>query len=153
MTPSTTLQSRIALLGAAAAFFLPVLASSPRGLTHLLTCRQKSQAPFTVLIRAGQHPVLATSVEGTGADVSTLCGALALDMRAGTRGSETVRMTVVLTNKTSHPWRGTVAMAVGSLLVPLPMGRINPGGSNSATVDLRLSPGAHDLEGSLLVGP
>lgn len=146
-----TLRSRIALLAAAAAFFLPVLASSPRGLTHLLTCSEASQTPFSIVIRPGLHPVLATSEQGESGP--TLCGGLTLDMRAGVRGPETVTMHVLLTNKTAHPWRGTVAMTVGALQVPLPLGRIGPGATASAAVDLHLLPGAHSFDGALLLGP
>jgi hypothetical protein len=146
-----TLRSRIALLGAVAAFFLPALATSPRGLTHLLTCRQSSQTPFTVVIRQAEHPVLATSANDSGPP--TLCGGLALDMRAGAKSPELVTMSVKLTNTTPHPWRGTVGMTVGSLLVPLDLGRIGPGAAASTVVNLHLLPGAHDLEGSLLLGP
>lgn len=153
----STLRSRIAILAAAAVFFLPVLASSPRGLTHLLTCRQKSQEPFTVVITPGVAPTLVTSLSETsgssGGLPGTLCGGLALDIRAGTRGPETVAMRVILTNKTAHPWRGTVSMTVGNLPIALPMGRIGPGGVSDVSVDLHLVPGAHNLEGSLLLGP
>jgi hypothetical protein len=149
----TALRSRVALLAGAVAFFLPVVASSPRGLTHLVTCRQTSHTPFTIVIGQDLRPALVTSVEGTRPEGSTLCGALALDLRASVQGPGAVRMRVFLTNKTPHPWRGTVAMTVGSLLVPLRMGRIGPGASASSAVGLHLLPGAHDLEGALLVGP
>jgi hypothetical protein len=148
----STLRSRLSLLLGAAVFFLPALVSSPRGLTHLLTCRQDTQSPFSIVIRQGGHPVLATSEAGSGAD-NSLCGGLTLDMRASVKASETVTMRVILTNLTAHPWRGTVAMTVGGLLLPLPMGRIGPGGTASGSIDLHLLPGAHELEGALLLGP
>ena len=64
-----------------------------------------------------------------------------------------MRRTVFLRNKTVHPWRGTIALTVGNLQLPLPLGRIGPGGTGSASEDLHLLPGAHDLEGALLLGP
>jgi hypothetical protein len=148
-----TLRSRIALLGAAACFFLPVLWSSPRGLTHLLTCEQKTQTPFTIVINQKLQPTLTTSQTQSGPGDSSLCGGLALDLRASVKGTGTVRMTVFLKNKTAHPWRGTLALNVGNLVLPLSLGRIGPGGTGSASEDLHLLPGAHDLEGALLLGP
>ena len=75
----TTLRSRAALFAAAAVMFLPALSLSPRGITHLLTCRQSSQTPFTLVIHPGSRPVLATSLEEAGNGNTTLCGGLALD--------------------------------------------------------------------------
>ena len=150
---SPTLRSRIALLGAAACFFLPVFWSSPRGLTHLLTCEQKTQTPFTIVINQKRQPVLTTSVTQSGPGDSLLCGGLALDLRASVKGAGTVTMIVFLKNTTVHPWRGTLDMTVGTLALPLPLGRIAPGETGSTSEDLHLLPGAHDLEGALLLGP
>jgi hypothetical protein len=147
-----TLRSRLSLILAAAVFFLPALVSSPRGLTHLLTCRQDTQSPFTMLIRQGMHPVLATSESGS-EGTNTLCGGLTLDIRASAKATDTISMRVNLRNQTAHPWRGTVTMTVGGLLLPIPMGRVGPGGTASGSVDLHLLPGAHDLQGALLLGP
>jgi hypothetical protein len=149
----TTLQSRAALFAAAAVMFLPVASLSPRGITHLLTCRQSTQTPFTVVVHPGSHPVLATSLNEPGAGATTLCGGLAVDLGATPRTSESVTMRVTLTNRTAHPWRGTVALTVGAVLVPLPLGRIGPGGVRTASADLHLQPGAHELQGALLLGP
>ena len=149
----TTLRSRAALFAAAAVMFLPALSLEPRGITHLLTCRQSSQTPFTLVIHPGSRPVLATSLEEASAGNATLCGGLALDLRAVPRSSDTVTMRVSLTNKTPHPWRGTVAMTVGAVLLPLRLGRIGPGAVATASTDLHLQPGAHELQGALLLGP
>jgi hypothetical protein len=148
-----TLRSRIALLGAAACLFLPVIWSSPRGLTHLLTCQQKTQTPFTIFINQRSQPVLTTSLTESGPGGSSLCGGLDVDLRASVKGASTVTMTVFLRNRTVHPWRGTINMTVGNLVLPLPLGRIGPGGTGSTSEDLHLLPGAHDLEGALLLGP
>ena len=147
------LRSRIALLGAAACFFLPALWSSPRGLTHLLTCEQKTQTPFTIVINQKRQPVLTTSLAQSGPGDSSLCGGLVLDLRASVKAAGTVTMSVFLKNKTAHPWRGTLDMTVGNLVLPLPLGRVGPGETGSTSEDLHLLPGAHDLEGALLLGP
>ena len=148
-----TLRSRIALLAAAACLFLPALWSSPGGLTHLLTCQQKTQTPFTIVVNQNRQPVLTTSLTQSGPGNSSLCGGLDVDLRAGVKAGGTVTMTVFLRNKTAHPWRGTIDMTVGNLLLPLPLGRIDPGRTGSTSEDLHLLPGAHDLEGALLLGP
>ncbi|HEY2666700.1 MAG TPA: hypothetical protein VGK51_07675 [Actinomycetota bacterium] len=148
-----TLRSRIALLGAAACLFLPVIWSSPRGLTHLLTCQQKTQTPFSIFINQKSQPVLTTSLAELGTGESSLCGGLDVDLRASVKGDSTVTMTVFLRNNTVHPWRGTVDLTVGNLMLPLSLGRIGPRGTGSASEDLHLLPGAHDLEGALLLGP
>lgn len=150
-----TLRSRLALLAAAAVFFLPALWSSPGGLTNLLTCNQKSQTPFSIVINDKLQPTLTTSLaESAGAGANpTLCGGLLLDLRASATRPGVVTIKVILTNKTPHPWRGTVGLNLGSLVLPLPMGRIGPGETSSASQALHLTPGSHDLEGSLLLGP
>lgn len=134
---------------------LPVLWSSPRGLTHILTCEQKTQTPFTIVINQRLQPILTTSLKQTrgSGPADSLCGGLSLDLQASASGPGTVTMRVVLTNRTPHPWRGTLAMNVGTLNLPLSLGRIGPGGIGTTSEDLHLLPGAHDLEGSLLLGP
>jgi hypothetical protein len=150
---TSTLKSRIGMLAAAAVFFLPVVWSSPRGLTNLVTCGQQSLTPFSVVMDQHLVPTLTTSLAETRGTKLTLCGGLALNMGATAGKAGAVTMHVTLTNDTPHPWRGTVTLGLGSLVLPIRMGEIGPGETTAASETLHLSPGTHQVSGTLLLGP
>jgi hypothetical protein len=147
------LRSRLALLALLGAFLIPIVLSSLRGLTHVLTCEERATTPFTLIIPdEGPPQVLSSQRITAGSD--SLCGGLSLLMQAGAAGVGRVRMVVAITNNTETPWRGTVGLDLqGVGQIPVDIGGIPPEETESDELEFSLSSGTHELEGSLLVGP
>lgn len=146
------LRSRAALFALLGAFLIPLGESSLSGLTHVLTCREDARAPFTIVIPQSGAPQIQSSVKIRPGE-RELCGGLSLDTRVGAAGSGRVRMIISITNRTDFRWRGSVQILVGSTSFPANIGEIGPRSTATDEVLLRLEPGTHELEGSLLIGP
>lgn len=147
-------KSFLALAALLAAFLIPLLSSSLRGLTHVLTCQEQAQTPFTVEITGSGPPRVISSTTITRGEEELLCGGLNLDLRARGAGQDSVDMIVSIGNATESLWRGTVSLAIeGGPTIPVDIGQIPPGETRSDTVELSFRPGVHDLNGSLLIGP
>lgn len=147
------LRARTGLFALFAIFLLPVAFSSLRGLTHVLTCEEESGLPFTMQIGGSGPPTIITSEEIVAGEPKGLCEGLTLDLRAGRGGGNRVEMSVAVTNASKSPWQGSVGLNVGDQTVPIPIGSVPPHKTRSETVRLNLSPGVHDLTGTLFVGP
>lgn len=148
----SALRSRVALFALMGAFLIPLGISSMRGLTHVLTCREDARTPFTIIISETGQPLIQSAIKIRPGE-KDLCGGLTLDPRVGPAGPGRVRMIVAITNNTDLTWRGTVEVVVGDTSFPIDIGEIGPGASASDEVPLRLEPGSHELNGSLLIGP
>ena len=92
----------IALLGA---FLIPILLSSLQGLTHVLTCQQATNIPFTVQLPAHGNPTISSSSVITRNQANGLCGGLRLDMRVGAEGTNKVKIILPIQNGTKQPYR------------------------------------------------
>ncbi len=68
------LRSRLALIALLGAFLIPIGMSSLRGLTHVLTCKQSAETPFTLVTVEGLAPQLLSSSRITKGDEKFLCG-------------------------------------------------------------------------------
>lgn len=147
------LRSRIALVVLLASFLIPIGLSSLRGLTHVLTCEDDVETPFSLLIPAEGPPVITTSTRIERRESPRLCGGLAVNLQAQVDRSGRVAMTIPITNKSSSPWQGTVQLHLADTSIPVSIGRIEPGETGSDTVTFELDPGTHELSGSLLIGP
>ncbi|MCA1840105.1 MAG: hypothetical protein ABR507_06735 [Actinomycetota bacterium] len=149
------LRSRIALFALMGAFLLPISVSGLRGLTHTLTCQDRVETPFTMVIHESGPPEVISSTRITRGQEEGLCGGLLLDLRAkGTRNN--VKMKVLITNDTDSLWRGTVQLTLSgtaSTAFPVRIGSIAPGKTASDTVNLKLPTGSTEMSGSLLLGP
>jgi hypothetical protein len=152
LVPST-LKSRIAIVLIVGIFLIPILVSSLRGLTHVLTCSEGVEAPFTVFIASDGSAVVTGSATGEAGDVQGLCGGLSVDMRAGTVVDGRLALTILVTNDSPYPWQGTVDVSLNNSTIPVSIGRIEPGGKAADAIPVRLDEGANELDGSLLVGP
>lgn len=135
------------------AFLIPIVTSSLRGLTHVLTCQEQARTPFSLTIDETGDVVVITSEKFERGGEQTLCGGLVLDMgaRLGDVGEVAMQLTVI--NRSPYTWRGTIELAIGDTTVPVDIGEIPAGGSGADTVPLSLDPGVHELTGSLLIGP
>ena len=60
---------------------------------------------------------------------------------------------VPITNRSDLEWHGTVKLELEATSLPVRIGSIPPGDTRSDEVTLRLPPGTHELDGSLLIGP
>ena len=91
----------IALLGA---FLIPILLSSLQGLTHVLTCQQATNVPFTVQLPEHGQPTISSSAVITREQAAGLCGGLRLDMKVGQEtAARSVRARVVAVAPPSIP--------------------------------------------------
>lgn len=148
-----SLRQRLALVALLGVFLIPIGTSSLRGLTHLLTCQEAAQVPFSVqLSENGEASMASSSVIERGVD-PTLCGGLTLDLAASGGTDGLVTMTVPITNATDRQWQGTVQLSLGDISLPVDIGRIEPGQTATDEVDLTLANGSYDISGTLLIGP
>jgi hypothetical protein len=145
------LRSRLALVALVGAFLIPIGMSSLRGLTHVLTCKEQARTPFTVLVGDGRSEAVTST--RLARDEAPICGGLSLDLGARLLGPQRAAMVVPITNGTEHPWRGSVALVMNGTTIPVDIGEIPPRSTASDTVELNLERGAHELNGSLLIGP
>src|SRR5947208_10083140 len=100
----------IALLGA---FLIPILLSSLQGLTHVLTCQQATDVPFTVQLPENGQPTISSSSVITREQANGLCGGLRLDMRVGQERGNKVRIILPIANHTKYDWEGSVKLKLG----------------------------------------
>ena len=140
----------IALLGA---FLIPILLSSLQGLTHVLTCQQATNVPFTVQLPEGGQPTISSSAVITREQANGLCGGLRLDMRVGQEGSNKVKIILPIENRTKYDWEGSVKLHLGGTTVPVRIGRVPAGQTREEVIHFHVDPGTHEINGSLLIGP
>jgi hypothetical protein len=151
----TLLRSRIALLALLATFLIPIVTSSLRGLTHVLTCRGEARTPFSMIIPEEGDPLITTSTRLTrGAVAKKVCGGLELNMRARINEEGEILMVLPIRNSSKFDWRGTVKLEIEDIDVPVAIGEIEAGQTERDVVPLRgLREGTHEVNGSLLIGP
>ena len=147
------LKARVAFFAMFGIFLLPVGFSSLRGLTHVLTCEEESDVPFTMVVGEGASPTIITSDEISPGEPTGYCDGLTLDMRAGRASGDKVEMVVAVTNRSQSFWKGSVGLNFGSQSVPVSIGGVPAQTTRTETVRLNLGPGSHDLAGTLFVGP
>jgi hypothetical protein len=148
-----TLRGRAALFALLAIFLIPIGMSSLRGLTQVVTCAERVEAPFSLQIVDGAPPVVVTSNRIEADREESVCRGLLLDLRARAESPTDVTMIVIVTNPSDALWRGTVQLVIGGTSYPVPIGRIEPGETVRAEVVHHLRQGAYELSGSLLIGP
>ncbi len=146
------LRSRLALLALLGVFLIPIGMSSLRGLTHVLTCREETRQPFTVIVTEGEPEVL-SSIRIGRRDTGRLCGGLTLETQAKSVGGNEIKLIFPITNHTKHPWRGTVSAVVGGTTIPIDVGAVPAGETRSGEIDVDLDRGTTEVDGSLLIGP
>jgi hypothetical protein len=143
----------VALFAFLLAFAVPLAASSLRGLTHVLVCAEEAGTPFRLAIPRDGPPLLTSSTRVARGREEGICGGLSLDLAAREAGREKVAVVVPITNRSDMEWHGSVTLELGSTTLPVRIGSIPPGRTRSDELTLRLPPGTHELDGSLLIGP
>jgi len=147
------LRSRIALIVLLGAFLIPIGMSSLRGLTHVLTCRDEAKVPFTLVTPATGDPVIVSSTSITRGEPEGVCGGLSLDVRVAKAPGGKVILRLPITNRTRFDWEGTVRLQLGHNVIPVDVGEIKAGRTETGTVRFTPSTGQLELQGSLLIGP
>lgn len=149
----------MALIGLLAVLLIPIGTSSLRGLTHILTCRDQSATPFSIEVPASGPPTISSStvIERTppgGPASDEVCGGLTLDLEMGSRRDDRVDVTLVVTNTSEFGWRGSVQLRLGTTPIPIDIGLIDAGATETDDFEIRLDAGRrYEIVGSLLVGP
>lgn len=132
-------------------FLIPIGVSSLRGLTHVLTCDQDVQTPFTV--NTGRGSSITSSARFTRGEPTDLCGGLRLNMSVGPLSPGKVRVTLPITNESEYDWQGSVELRLGGTTVPVDIGEIKAGATETDTLDVNVARDVTEIEGSLLIGP
>lgn len=140
-------------MGLLGIFLIPIGLSSLSGFRHVITCQQRTRAPFTLDIPDQGPPTVLSAITLQRGGNAELCGGLTLDMAVRPSSPGKVAIILPITNHTRYAWRGSVKLVVGHTSVPVGIGEIRAGATRSGTVDVRVDPGIHVVGGSLLIGP
>lgn len=149
----TILKSRVALAVLIGVFLIPILSSSLRGLTHVLTCSGEVATPFTVVVESGSDPIVLSAAQLVAGQEDLICGGIDVDFRARSVEGDRIALSLILLNTTSDPWRGTIDLDLDGIRIPISIGRVAGGAEEVETVVLNLSEGESEIAGSLLIGP
>ena len=148
-----TLRGRAALFALLAIFLIPIGMSSLKGLTQVVTCSKRTEAPYTLQIARGRPPVVVTSSRIEPGEPLGVCGGLVFDLRSRSESPTDITMIIAVHNTSKAQWRGTVQLLIAGTSYPVPIGTIDPGKSGTAEILHHLRPGPYELTGSLLIGP
>ena len=134
-------------------FLIPVLLSSLRGLTHVVSCTREIARPFSVAVGDETSPIITGSAV-VEAGAQPACGdEIRVDVSVAERGPNEIAVTIPIANDGASAWRGTVRLQVGTTVIPFDIGLVPPGQTRSETIVLRLPDGTTGFSGSLLIGP
>lgn len=154
----TSLRARIALVGLLGIFLVPASAAPLRGLTHLLTCSEAVEA--TVFIdnstADAEDEVILGSADTIDADDPdpTLCEGLVVDFQVGAPEGSEAPVIVAITNQSDTDWQGSVDLRLGDVSLPVDIGSIDAGDTETDTVHLDVDPErTYTIDGTLRIGP
>ncbi len=147
------LRFRIALAALLGVFLIPIGLSSMRGLAHVLTCRELVESPFEVVMVDGSGPVVIGSTTIDPDDSGLLCGGLAVEVAVATSLVADVELSVTVDNRSQSDWYGSMRLDVAGVLLPIGLGRVDRGETQTRVLDLRLPEGTTSFGGTLLIGP
>lgn len=152
------LKNRVAIGALVLVFLIPVVSSSLRGLTHVLTCAEPVETPFTVNLD-GPVPVVLSAAQLTAGEDPLLCGGLDIDVAATALEDRRIELEFTVANQTDARWYGTVALdledeqMMQTIAVPISIGSVAPDEIETQAVVVRIPEGTFEFNGSLLVGP
>lgn len=145
-------RTRLATVALIGVFLIPLTQSTLRGVDHILTCTEQVETPFQVSLDEGDA-IVTGSKELEPGDPETLCGGLAVEISAGPSEERDVTVFVYLDNTTDVDWYGTVDLEVGSVRIPVDLGRVQADDDVTRSIELKLPPGITGFDGALLIGP
>lgn len=149
----------MALIGLLAVLLIPIGTSSLRGLTHVLTCREASATPFSVVVPEDGLPIISSSTvierDASGEVASNeVCGGLVLDLEMGPAEGTRAEILLRIANHSDYGWRGSVQVDLGGIDLPIDIGQIPAGETAEDAVTVNLTRNRqYEIQGSLLVGP
>ena len=147
------LRPRVAVFVLFGVFLIPVVLSSLRGLTHVVSCTREIARPFEVAVGEEDRPVITGSAVVEAGAAEPCGGALNVDVSVSARGPNEIAVTVPITNDGTNAWRGTVRLQGGQDGDSLP-DRSGSGGRDSiGNHRAALARGTTGFSGSLLIGP
>jgi hypothetical protein len=155
----SALRTQVALIGLLAVLLIPISTSSLRGLTHILTCRDEIDTPFSVMVLEDGPPVVLSAAsirpDGTGRPrPNEICGGLTLSILMRSRVQNRADVTLAIANNSDYGWRGSVQLRLGDTSIPIHIGAVNAATTSEETFEIRLDPGrTYEVAGSLLIGP
>jgi hypothetical protein len=148
------LRAKMALVALFAILLIPIYTPSLRGLTHILTCDEQTDAEFAVQVDEDGEAILSSSQVITREDDRTLCGGLLVDFSVGGGDPGHLDITMTITNTTEDEWHGTVSLEFDGIDIPVGIGAIDAGDSAEDTVSARIRNGQdYEIQGRLLIGP
>jgi hypothetical protein len=150
-----SLRAKMAAVMLLGIFFIPFATSDLRGLSHVLTCRDAVSASLYVDSGDDQGSVLLSADSITREEVGLgLCGGLEVDLQLRSARGDRADVFVAITNTTEHTWQGSVELRFDGTPVPVSIGRIASGATETDTVQLRVRSGQdYEITGTLLIGP
>lgn len=164
----SVLKHRLALAVLVGVLVIPVLSVNNAGLAHLLFCEATVAQHFAVgsADDSVAPPVTSsttlsrddpeTTFEGD-TQVTEVCQGVRAAITASPLSEERVQLTVTIINDSELTWRGSVGLAAqgesNSADLTATLGEVEPGGSESASMELRVLPGQTEIAGTLLLGP
>jgi hypothetical protein len=155
----SALRAQVALIGLLAVMLIPIGTSSLRGLTHILTCQDDSDTPFSIEVPAEGPPVISSSAvleRDPNGEVASqeVCGGLLLDLMMGSERAGRANVTLAITNNSEYGWHGSVQLRLDDTLIPIDIGAIDAGETETDSFELRLDRSrTYEVQGRLLVGP
>ena len=151
-----SLRAKMATVMLLGIFFIPFATSDLRGLTHVLTCTDEVSASLYVDSGDDEHGSVLGSADSTTREEEGLglCGGLEVDLQLTSATGDRAEVYVAITNTTEHDWQGSVELRFDDTPVPLSIGAIDQGATETDTVELRVKPGEdYEITGTLLIGP
>ena len=145
-------RTKLAMMTMVAILLIPIGQSSLRGIDHILTCSEQVQTPFQVILTDGV-PIVTGSTSLEAGDPLLFCGGLGVEISVGPSQMRDVRVFATLANESNADWFGTVDLSVGTVRIPIDIGRVPSGSTLSESIDLSLGEGVTEFGGFLLIGP
>ncbi len=159
----SVLKHRLALAVLVGVLVIPVLSVNCR-----TCCSARQRWRFAVSSPDGSDGAAVTSsttlsrdqptitFEGRGA-LGEACEGVRAQVSAIPISDERVGLTITIINESDLPWRGSVGLAAegdaNNADLTAALGQVEPGGSESASLELRILPGQTEIQGTLLLGP
>lgn len=150
-----SLRAKMASVVLLGIFFIPFATSDLRGLTHVLTCQDQVSASLYIDNATDEEQVLLSADSTSREQVDLgLCGGLEVELQIVRAADQRADVLVAITNTTEHDWQGSVELRFDSTPVPVSIGSIARGDTETDTVELHVEPGGdYEISGTLRIGP
>ena len=98
-------------------------------------------------------PIVLSAAQLIAGEEETICGGIDVDFSARAVDGNRLALSLIVSNLSDDPWRGTIDLELGRARVPISIGRVAGGTEEVETIVLNLDEGESDIVGSLLIGP